>query len=139
MAHSVLTDDLMPKHECDREVLEYIERHPELPRNVSLQGLGEFIRNTARTFQRELKYWGVVEFPVGRKQLLLSDFPCIRTTGVGKPDVVFALPLSPWKAVLGFKTIETQRMYVDGMTRRELHTRINESSIHWTTRYILRS
>ena len=136
MAYSLITEDLTDRSEVEREVLEFIEDHPELHRNIPLQGLGPIICNTARRFRSYLKHWGVVEFTGRRKNLLLSDFPCIRTTGVGRPNAVFALPLSPRKAVLGFKTLETQQIYLGGMSRGELLSRINESSFAQTTRCI---
>ena len=136
MAYSLITEDLTDRSEVEREVLEFIEDHPELHRNIPLQGLGPIICNTARRFRSYLKHWGVVEFTGRRKNLLLSDFPCIRTTGVGRPNAVFALPLSPRKAVLGFKTLETQQIYLGGMSRGELLSRINESSFAQTTRRI---
>ena len=135
MAHSLLMV-YRGESEVEREVLEYIEGHPELSRNLPLQNLGVIICNTARTFQRELKYWGVVDFPGRKRQLLLSDFPFIRTFGVCYPNSVCALPLSPWKVALGFKTIETGKIYVHGISRRVLLSLINESSFAQATRYI---
>ena len=142
MALSLLLDDLLPRYEDDRKLLEFIESNPEIVKervgNATLQNLDPIIGNTTRRFQTELKYWKVEDFTGGRKHLLLSDFPCIRTNGVGYPDVVFALPLSPWKALLGFKTVETQQKLLGDISRGLLVSRINESSLNQTTRYLAR-
>ena len=137
IALSLLKNDLLPQYEDDRKVLEFIESNSEIVKerveNATLQNLGAIIGDTTRTFQTELKYWRVEDFTGGRKHLLLSDNPCIRTTGVGYPDVVLALPLSPWKALLGFKTLETQQLHLRDTSRGVLVSRINESSLNQTT------
>lgn len=140
MARSLLTDDLLPRYEEDRKLLEFIESNPEIVKesveNATLQNLFPIIGNTTRIFQAELKYWRLEDFTGGRKHLLLSDFPCIRTNGLGYRDVVLALPLSPWKALLGFKTLETRQQLLGDISRGLLVSRINESSFNQTTRYI---
>ena len=133
MAHSLMTGGLEGGSESDRRILEYIAGHPELPSNLALKNLGSIISDSARTMQIELKFCGVVDFTGQRNHLLLSDSPCIRTTGVADPDVAFALPLSPWKAVLGFKTRETQEKLLGDIPRGRLLCRINESSFAQTT------
>ena len=133
MMDSELKDD---PHLGDEVYRKLLESNSEIVTNETLQNLGVFIVNTARTFRTELKYWRVEDFTGGRKHLLLSDFPCIRTNGVGYPDVVFALPLSPWKALLGFKTLETQQFHLGNTSRGVLVSRINESSLNQTTSYI---
>ena len=136
MADSLMTDDPEGGSELDREVLEFIKGHPELSSNLPLRILGPIICDRARIVQTELKYCGVVDFTGQRNHLLLSDSPCIRTTGVDDPNVVFALPLSPWKAVLGFKTTETQQKLLGDNHRGKLLSAINESSFAQTTRRI---
>ena len=133
MVFTLLMDD---PHLRDEVYKNFFESNPEIVTNAPLQNLGGVIVNTARTFRTELKYWRVEDFTGGRKHLLLSDFPCIRTNGVGYPDVVFALPLSPWKALLGFKTLETQQLHLGNTSRGVLVSRINESSLNQTTSYI---
>ena len=136
MAQSRIEDSVVPKLKGDRDALEYLEGHPEFARNTVLRGLYVFIINYAQRFVTELKCWGVRKFPAGKKHLLLSDFPCIRTDGLRKPHAVFALPISPRKAVLGFKTKETQQMYLNHMAESELFTRINVSSLEQAEKYI---
>ena len=136
MAHSLMTDDLEGGSESDRKILEFIEGHPELLSNLPLKNLGSITSDSARIVQTELKFCGVVDFTGQRNHLLLSDSPCIRTTGVADPDVVFALPLSPRKAVLGFKTRETQQKLLGDIPRGRLLSLINESSFAQTTRRI---
>ncbi len=136
MAHSLMIDGLDSRSESDREILEFIEGHPELHGNLPLKNLGSIISDSARIVQSELKFCGVVDFTGQRNHLLLSDSPCIRTTGVADPGVVFALPLNPWKAVLGFKTMETQQRFLGDIPRGRLLSRINESSFAQTTRRI---
>lgn len=130
MMRSLLEDDPYLAEEIHRNTLEASWERVE---NSTPENLGSIILRTARIYQNELKYWGVKDFTGGRKHLLLSDFPCIRTTGIGDPDVVLALPISPWRAVFGFKTRETQQFHLGSTPRGLLASRINESSLNRAT------
>ena len=71
MMDSELKDD---PHLGDEVYRKLLESNSEIVTNETLQNLGVFIVNTARTFRTELKYWRVEDFTGGRKHLLLSDF-----------------------------------------------------------------
>ena len=79
--------------------------------------------------------WWLYDFSDQNKHLLLADRPCIFTTRLDDPDLVFALPIGPWKAFLATKsnrasdTLKQQR-------RKDLLVRINESSMGQAHKYI---
>ncbi len=104
MAYSVIADDIDDGFELTRQVLETMEKHPEIASNLPRKNLGLHISSRANILRKELRSLALMDFTDERDHLLLSDLPLIRTKGVEDPNVVVALPISPWKLVLGFKT-----------------------------------
>ena len=133
VVHSLMTDELEGGSQLETELLKFIEGHPEISSNLLLRKLGSYIHDRAQIFKKELGYFGLVDFTGQRDYLLLSDYPCIRTTGVGNPDVVLALPISPWKAILVFKTDEARQKLSGDIRHPYLLSAINRDSFHQAT------
>lgn len=137
MASSVLEDDLRSESEVNSELREFIEHNSELIKkkvdNATLQNLGPIIGDAAKRFREFLTYWKIEKFPEGKKHLFLSDHPCMRSKGVGYLDSVLALPLSPYKLLLGFRNRE---MANSSITGPELLRKVNLASLDCTERYL---
>ena len=72
--------------------------------------------------------WFLWDFSGQRNHLLLSDRPCIFTASFDDPDLIVALPVSPWKAFLATRS----ERICDRLRERSQKTllmRINENSI----------
>ena len=110
-----------------KKLQELFESRPELLHNMPLKYLGLNIEHVAQRLQSEIPYFGLRSFEGLTNHLLLSDTPYIRTEGIWNPGVVLVLPISPWKAIMGFRTKETEQHFAR-ISRRELLSRINEAS-----------
>ncbi len=72
--------------------------------------------------------WMLWDFSGQKNHLLLSDRPCITTTGKDDPNFVLSLPIGPWKA---FMVIKTERVasIVRNFDSSTLLLRMNESAV----------
>ncbi len=136
IAYSVIADEIDDGSELARQLLEIVEKHPEIVSNLPLKNLGLHISSQANILRKELKSFALLDFTGERNHLLLSDFPIIRTNGLEDPNVVVALPLSPWKAVLGFKTPDARYELMNRNPHEILLSAINRESLRQATRRI---
>ena len=141
IAHSKIVEDIEDGSELAEMFLGIVECHPEIVSNLPLKNLGLYISSQARMLAEELHAFLLVDFTKvnltnQRDHLLLSDFPIIRTNGLEDPNVVVALPLSPWKAVLGFKTPDARYELMNRNPPKILLSAINRDSLHQATRRI---
>ena len=130
IAYSAIVDGLDDGSELDRQVLEMMEKHPEIASNLPLKNLGPHILNQASILRKELPSFALMDFTNERDHLLLSDLPLIRTNGVEDPNVVVALPISPCKAVLGFKTPKARDELMSHNPPEILLSAINRDSLY---------
>lgn len=72
--------------------------------------------------------WRLWDFRGQKNHLLLADRPCIFTTGIDDPDLVIALPISPWKAFMATKT-DRLTSIMRQQRPKDLLMRMNESSL----------
>ena len=138
MARSIIVEDIEDGSEVARMALGILERHPEIANNLPRKNLGLYISSYARIMAEELHSFALIDFKkVDLKNrtdhLLLSDFPIIRTNGLEDPNVVVALPLSPWKVVLGFKTPEVRHEILSRNPPEILLSAMNRDSLYQAT------
>jgi len=72
--------------------------------------------------------WRLWDFRGQKNHLLLADRPCIFTMGIDDPDLVIALPISPWKAFMATKT-DRLASIMRQQRPKDLLMRMNESSL----------
>lgn len=136
IAYSVIADEIDDGSELARQLLEIVEKHPEIVSNLPRKNLGLHISSRANILRKELKSFALLDFTGERNHLLLSDSPLIRTNGLDDPNVVVVLPISPWKVVLGFKTAMARHTLLRSNSPANLLSAINKDSLHQTTRRI---
>ena len=129
--YSLMMDGLEDGSQSEKQLLAFLESHPGESRNLGLNAIVLGILDRKRILKKELRYF-VKDFTGQENHLLLSDYPCIRTTGVGDPNVILALPISPWKVLLGFKTTETLQMTLGVAPSATLLSAINKFSFSQT-------
>lgn len=72
--------------------------------------------------------WQVYDFIGSKNSLLLSDNPCITTSGIEHPDLAVILPISPFKAFIATRGRLTADA-VSGVDMRDLIAHVNELSL----------
>lgn len=107
------------------------EQYPGLIENFGLSFFHELVNNPIYGNKILSMRWWLWDFQDTPYELLLSDHPCIFTSGIDDPKCVIALPISPKKA---FMTTQS-----DGAAKiiRQQHPKnlamlINESSVMQT-------
>lgn len=73
--------------------------------------------------------WRLWDFRGQKNHLLLADRPCIFTIGIDDPNLVIALPISPWKAFMAIKTDRVASI-MRQQHPKDLLMRMNESSLN---------
>ena len=108
---------------------EWTEVHlPGLMENFGKLSLDKVIGNS-RVGDKILNMkWFLWDFSRQRNHLLLSDRPCIFTANFDDPDLIVALPVSPWKAFLATRSDPICNRLRE-LSERTLLMRINESSV----------
>ncbi len=104
------------------------QRFPGLIENFGKISLPSFVCNPEIGQKILSMRWWLWDFKGQKNHLLLADRPCIFTMGIDDPDLVIALPISPWKA---FMATKTER--IDSTMRqqrlKDLLMRMNENSL----------
>lgn len=73
--------------------------------------------------------WWLWNFREQKNHLLLSDRPCIFSSGIDDPDIVIALPIGPKKAFMATKTNRVADI-IRRLHPKDLLMRMNESSLN---------
>lgn len=73
--------------------------------------------------------WWLWNFREQKNHLLLSDRPCIFSSGIDDPDIVVALPIGPKRAFMATKTNRVADI-IRRLHPKDLLMRINESSLN---------
>ena len=136
IAYFVMNEDIEDGSEVAKQALEYTEQHPEIVNDLPIKNLGPHIWNRARISRQELMSITLLDFTDQRDHLLLSDYPLICTSGLDDPNVVVALPVSPQKVVLGFKTPMARHNLLGTRPLGTLLSAINRDSLLQTTKRI---
>ncbi len=115
---------------CDPPTLaEYFEQFsPGHIENFGVMSLPKFIcgqKNLQSFLQMKCLLF---DFSGQKNQLLLADRPCIFSTHFDDPELIVALPISPWKAFMTTRTDRVARILTQ-QHPKELLMRINESSL----------
>ena len=108
---------------------DWVEAHlPGFLENFGRLSLPVFI-TTPNTVEELLRMrWMLWDFSGQKNHLLLSDRPCITTTGKDDPNFVVALPIGPWRAFMAVKTDRVASI-LRGYDPRTLLMRMNESAV----------
>ena len=108
---------------------DWVEVHlPGFLENFGRLSLPVFI-TTPNTVEELLRMrWMLWDFSGQKNHLLLSDRPCITTTGKDDPNFVVALPIGPWRAFMAVKTDRVASI-LRGYDPRTLLMRMNESAV----------
>ena len=135
LAHSKMVEAIEDGSELAEMLLGIVECHPEITSNLPRKNLGLYISSYTRSLIEELRAFVLVDFKKmdlknRTDHLLLSDFPIIRTNGLEDPNVVVALPLSPWQVVLGFKTPKARDELMSHNPPEILLSAINRDSLY---------
>ena len=84
---------------------DWTEKHfPNLIENFGMVSLDKFVLNRDIAQKLLRMTWWLWDFEGQKNYLLLSDRPCIFTAQIDDPDLVIALPISPWKAFMMTKS-----------------------------------
>ena len=102
---------------------------PGLIESIGVGQLPKIASNT-RAMQTVASFcWQIVDFENSSKLLLASDRPCVYTEGLGKPNCVIALPLSPRYAFFAFlPDSDAQRILMEKPIS-QLAEELNESVV----------
>ena len=108
----------------------WVEQHvPGFIANYGLLFLPEFVTNSDLVEKILFRTWWIIKFEKRKEHLLLSDRPCIFTSGLDDPDCIVALPIDPWTV---FMITLSDR--VSSSVRRQdpdnLLVKINQSSLN---------
>ena len=84
---------------------EWTEEHiPGFIENFGIINLPNWACNSSIGTKILSMKWWLWNFSGQQNHLLLADRPCIFTAGIDDPNLVIALPISPWKAFMATKT-----------------------------------
>lgn len=104
---------------------EFIQQHmPHLKHYLGIQSLPRLIEQPALLASVLELEWGWGRIESSDRSLLTSDRPIVVTKGLGKPDCIIALPLSPTVAVFAMRDPEKLRRLLN-QPARELIGRLN--------------
>jgi hypothetical protein len=107
------------------------EQFPGLIENFGLSFFQELVDNPEIGEKILRMTWWLWDFQSAPYELLLSDHPCIFVKGIGDPNCVIALPISPRKAFIATRSEEVAQS-MRKQRPRDLVMRINESSVNQT-------
>ena len=103
-------------------------QYPRLIDNIGLSFFHELIDNPHYGNRILQMKWWIWDFSGVSYELLLSDHPCIFTSGIDDPNCVIALPISPKKAFIATQDDNVANRLRQSRTR-ELAVSLNESSV----------
>jgi len=104
------------------------QQFPGLIENIGLSFFHELVDNPDIGNKILNMRWWIWDFSDSPYELLLSDNPCIFTSGIDDPNCIFALPISPRKVFLATQSDNVAQILRQQSTR-DLSIRINESSV----------
>ena len=109
---------------------DWTEKHfPNLIENFGMVSLDKFVLNRDIAQKLLRMTWWLWDFKGQKNYLLLSDRPCIFTAQIDDPDLVIALPISPWKAFMMTKS-ERVSDIMKSQRNEDLLMKFNESSLN---------
>ena len=103
--------------------------------DFGMMSLGKLICDRGHSEKILRMKWWLSDFGGQRNHLLLSDRPCILTTNIHNPDLVLALPISPWKAFMASNTCRIASI-IRRQRPQNLLVQINESSLRQANRRV---
>ena len=108
---------------------EWVEnRHPGLIENFGLSFFYKLVVNQEVGNKILGMRWWLWDFSEAPYDLLLSDNPCIFTSGIDNPSCVVALPIHPRKAFMATQSATLEEI-MRQQRSRDLVKRLNESSL----------